>query len=183
VARVPSLAEAAAASYRISVVRTADSPEGWVAQLDDAAGTSARGGTPAEAVERVWTAYEQAAVPAAQADEASIEQAPKVVAQHSGKLLVRMPATLHDELARAAEAEGVSLNQLITGVLAASVEWRTGNDRPAAAGAPGSRELTSSERWLSARVTRAALAANFTVVLVAAVAAIALLVVAWRDAL
>ena len=55
------------------------------------------------------------------------------VARHSGKLLVRMPATLHDELAKAAEAEGVSLNQLITGALASAVGWRgSGEPRPAA---------------------------------------------------
>ena len=41
-----------------------------------------------------------------------------------------MPATLHDELARAAESEGVSLNQLITGVLAGAVEWRFADAPP-----------------------------------------------------
>ena len=32
----------------------------------------------------------------------------------SGRLLLRMPAALHAELARTAEREGVSLNQFIT---------------------------------------------------------------------
>lgn len=43
---------------------------------------------------------------------------------HSGRLMLRMPPSLHAELARAAEEEGVSLNTFILGVLAASVGWR-----------------------------------------------------------
>ena len=86
-----------------------------------------------------------------------------------------MPASLHDELARAAAREGVSLNQLITGVLAGAVEWGAGADEEGVrlrgqsthAGHPG-------------RVTRIALIANFVVVLIAAIAAITLLVVAWQ---
>ena len=46
---------------------------------------------------------------------------------HSGRLLVRMPQSLHAELARVAEHEGVSLNTLITGALASSVGWRDGS--------------------------------------------------------
>jgi RNA polymerase sigma-B factor len=45
---------------------------------------------------------------------------------HSGRLLVRMPQTLHSELARVAEPEGVSLNTLITGALARSDVCRVG---------------------------------------------------------
>ncbi len=57
---------------------------------------------------------------------------PKKAASHSGRLLVRMPATLHDELANAAETEGVSLNQFITSALADAVEWKQDDE-------PGSR--------------------------------------------
>src|SRR2546429_7082400 len=39
-------------------------------------------------------------------------------ARHSGRLLLRMPAGLHEELARAAARNGVSLNPFITSVLA-----------------------------------------------------------------
>ena len=95
-------------------------------------------------------------------------------ARHSGKLLVRMPATLHDELARAAESEGVSLNQFITGVLAGAVEWGSPDDRAqlrAVASGTGSR-----------RDLRVALVVNFVVVVIAAIAAITLLVVAWQTA-
>ena len=107
-------------------------------------------------------------------DEVDTGSQPKRAARHSGKLLVRMPATLHDELAHAAEREGVSLNQFITGVLAGAVEWGTPDERAQARGRPASASG-------AARITRIALFANLAVVLLAASAAIALLVMAWQD--
>jgi hypothetical protein len=110
----------------------------------------------------------------------AVEPKPRTGAQHSGKLLVRMPATLHDELAHAAEDEGVSLNQFITGVLAGAVDWRTGDDPPRVTKVAGKGHASAAESRLSARVTRMALAANLAVVGVAAILAIVLLVAAWR---
>lgn len=46
-------------------------------------------------------------------------------ATHSGRLLLRMPESLHAELARASERAGVSLNGYINEVLAAAVTGRT----------------------------------------------------------
>jgi HicB family len=85
-----------------------------------------------------------------------------------------MPATLHDELARTAQEEGVSLNQLITGVLASSVGWRGSGTRPISA---------QPQSGISPRLTFAALAATMVVVLISAVAAIALLVAGWQAGL
>jgi hypothetical protein len=51
---------------------------------------------------------------------------------HSGRLMVRMPPTLHTELAKAAEEEGVSLNSFITGVLAGAVGWRAPSEADSA---------------------------------------------------
>jgi len=107
-------------------------------------------------------------------DEVDAGSQPKGAARHSGKLLVRMPATLHDELAHAAEREGVSLNQFITGVLAGAVEWGSPDERAHARGQPAGASGAG-------RITRIALAVNFAVVLVAAAAAIALLVIAWQQ--
>ena len=42
---------------------------------------------------------------------------------HSGRLLLRLPPSLHGELARAAESEAVSLNQFITNTLADAIGW------------------------------------------------------------
>jgi predicted RNase H-like HicB family nuclease len=163
-ARAPSLSEDRSASYRVSLVRTGEGPAAtWVAEVDELPNLSARAPTPEEAVRRVWAAA--SGLPGAAQDSADET---KTAARHSGKLLVRMPATLHDELAAAAEREGVSLNQLITGVLAASVEWRAADATPA------------RESWFSGRLTPIALAANLTVVLIAAIVAITVLVIAWR---
>jgi RNA polymerase sigma-B factor len=90
---------------------------------------------------------------------------------HSGRLLVRMPQSLHAELARVAEREGVSLNAFITGALASAVGWRDGAvdglDTPDRRAPRGRREWTSI-----------ALAANLVVVVLAAIVAVVLLVVA-----
>jgi hypothetical protein len=49
---------------------------------------------------------------------------------HSGRLLLRMPESLHAELARASQSDGVSLNTFITEVLANAVGWQ-GSGLPA----------------------------------------------------
>jgi RNA polymerase sigma factor (sigma-70 family) len=56
----------------------------------------------------------------------------------SGRLLLRMPQSLHAGLAEAAEREGVSLNQFITNSLAAAVAWRQPErEQPKAERQPG----------------------------------------------
>jgi RNA polymerase sigma-B factor len=106
------------------------------------------------------------------------ERAPQQQQQssHSGRLLVRMPQTLHAELARVAEREGVSLNTLITGALASAVSWREGSidglDDVVDADAPRG-PARERPRW-----TSIALAANLVVVVLAAIVAIVLLIVA-----
>jgi len=107
-----------------------------------------------------------AAAPAARAAAPSKERE----GRHSGRLLLRMPQSLHADLAEAAEREDVSLNQFITNALAAAVGW--------------GRDVTELEaqptppRWLPA-----ALVTNIVVVIIAAVVALALLVVALAQGL
>ena len=118
---------------------------------------------------------------AASGDGPDVKPDQEAGARHSGKLLVRMPATLHDELAHAAEAEGVSLNQWITSALAGAVAWRTGQRHaPVKRGTDVSATPANAAPVLSPRLTRVALAANLAVVLIVAIAAIALLVAAWQ---
>jgi hypothetical protein len=152
---------------RISLVRVTEGPrEEWLAEVEDDPKLSARASSPAEAARRAWAAIEASYdQPVAEAVDGSSAATPS----HSGKLLVRMPATLHDELARTAESEGVSLNQLINGVLASSVGWRS----------PTTLDADAADR--SVRLTRTVLAANFAVVLLAAVVALGLLLTAWLD--
>jgi hypothetical protein len=89
----------------------------------------------------------------------------------SGRLLLRMPAALHAELARTAEREGVSLNQFITRALAGKIGWGDADDDSAAAAAPADGR---------GRLIAIALVVNAVVIGLAAVAAIAVLVLAWR---
>ncbi len=99
---------------------------------------------------------------------------------HSGRLLLRMPQSLHAELAHAAERDETSLNQFITNSLAAVVGW----GQPADDGAAASEDATPAQppstgaqpRWL-----RAALVTNIVVVALAAIVAVVLLVIAWQQ--
>ena len=92
---------------------------------------------------------------------------------HSGRLMLRMPQSLHAELAEAAEREEVSLNQFITNTLAASVGWHVeGGEMPGASPAP------ATPGWLPA-----ALVTNIVVVIIAGLVALALLIVALTQAL
>jgi hypothetical protein len=103
-----------------------------------------------------------------------------------------MPRTLHAELTRASEREGVSLNQFITDVLAAAVVWRSrpssspaGGDSAGPIQTPGAESLTTElhpagvNRRESSRLVPVALAVNFIVVGVAGIVAIAVLLAAW----
>lgn len=91
----------------------------------------------------------------------------------SGRLLLRMPAALHAELAQTAEREGVSLNQFITRALASRIGWGTGEDGEVAASSVSTEDRRS-------RLIAVALVANAIVIGLAAAAAIAVLVLAWR---
>jgi RNA polymerase sigma-B factor len=91
---------------------------------------------------------------------------------HSGRLLLRMPQSLHAELAEAAEREEVSLNQFITNTLAAAMRWH----RPDGQALEPDEEPRTSPRWLPA-----AIVTNIVVVAIAGIVALVLLVVAWQQ--
>ena len=94
----------------------------------------------------------------------------------SGRLLLRMPRTLHADLARAAEREGTSLNAFITGALASTIGWR-GEDGELVAGTPVRAPVRADRR--QTRLLLAVLVANAVVVGFAALAALGVLLVAW----
>jgi RNA polymerase sigma-B factor len=103
-----------------------------------------------------------------------VEPSVKGRARHSGRLMLRMPQSLHAELAEAAEREEVSLNQYITNTLAAGVNWHTEGG-----GEPGAElERGVPPRWLPA-----AIVTNIVVVVIAGVIALILLVVALSQGL
>jgi RNA polymerase sigma-B factor len=115
-----------------------------------------------------------APAPATEAEASAAASRPKRrEPKHSGRLLLRMPQSLHAELAEAAEREEVSLNQYITNTLAAGVGWHRGEDHPAEQLQP-----EPPPRWLPA-----ALVTNIVVVVLAGAVALILLVVALSQGL
>ena len=167
----------------------------WVATVDALAGCTARGETPQEALDAVSGAMTSWLEAAAQEGREAPE--PKSVQSHSGRLLLRMPLTLHAELSRVAERENVSLNQFITDVLAGALGWRVPArigriaTRPVEAGAAGTNGKGEGEplgepslppaeqQRRPARFVTTALVVNFVVVALAAIVAIAVLISTW----
>jgi antitoxin HicB len=150
-------------AYSISLSRADDGD--WLATVDELSGCEARGTVPEEAAARVHEAMGDW-IASALADGKAV---PMPRPSLSGRLLVRMPRTLHADLARAAAREQVSLNQFITSALSTAVAWR-GSDgalRPPEAPPDGTAQQP--------RLLRYALVANFVLVAVAALLAIVLL--------
>jgi hypothetical protein len=90
----------------------------------------------------------------------------------SGRLLLRMPGALHAELTRAAERDGVSLNQFITKALARTIGWNGD-------GEASSAEAAQPDAGRSSRLVIGLLLANVVVIGLTAIAAIAILLLAW----
>jgi antitoxin HicB len=154
-------------AYPIVIARATngDGP-GWIATVEELPGCEARGPTPESAAAQMSDAVEQW-VRKARAAGREIPP-PGAAAAHSGKLLVRMPRSLHAELVRASDREGTSLNAYIVAALSASVAWRR----------PGERD--ESPTPAAGRGLSLALKANLVVLAVAAAVAIALLITAWQ---
>ena len=153
----------------------------WLATIDALPGCTARGATPDDAIERATEAMTAWLVTARR--EGKDVPEPKTAQSHSGRLLLRMPQTLHAELARTAEREKVSLNQFITDTLAGALGWRTtGRKAQVTRAVPGLDDegevepgpRSSGER---SRVSSTVFVLNFIIVALAAVVAIVVLVV------
>jgi RNA polymerase sigma-B factor len=156
--------------YHVELVQSSTAGGGWSAQVEELPGCTAEGATAEAAAAGIEEAMRRW-VKAAEAEGREIPK-PRSVASHSGRLLVRMPQSLHAQLARIAEREEVSLNQFITGALAAAVSWRgSGNAAP-----PSPAPSEQSEQRAS--YMRRALLANVLLLGLIAVLAVALLVVA-----
>ena len=152
--------------YHIELVKD-DAPEGaWIAQVEELSGCAARGTTPDEAVRHVEHAMREW-IAEARAKRREVPR-PRSASSHSGRLLVRMPQSLHAELARAAEREEVSLNQFITSSLSSAVGWRRDED-------PGGDSSTAPR---GSSGNRAAIVANLVVLAVVAAVAVVLLIIA-----
>ena len=186
--------EYASRPYHLMLVRDGeDKGRPWTASVEELPGCTSHGKTSDEALDGIEAAMTKW-IAVALEEEREIPE-PKSATSHSGRLLLRMPRTLHADLTRASEREGVSLNQFITDVLAAAVAWRGRSDeagiprtpRTSLNQAPGADSLiaepSASRRARMRRSTRfvtAALAANFVIVGIAGIVAIIVLVAAWQ---
>jgi len=113
--------------YHISLIfdRDDEGATGWVAEVEELPGCISQGATPGEAVENVHDAM-LGWISVALEDGKTIPE-PYEEPEHSGRFLVRLPRSLHSELARQARHEGVSLNQFVAIALGAAVQWRAGS--------------------------------------------------------
>jgi predicted RNase H-like HicB family nuclease len=179
--------------YHINLVQDEEENGGkWIASAEELPDCASRGDSAEEAIGRLKEAM-AAWIGVALKEGRDIPE-PKSKSTHSGRLLLRMPRTLHAALVAAAERENVSLNQFITDSLASVVGWRRGpevgntpapiNQEPGAAGLTAGPQTASSRRpvrrsWqVPQRVLAAALTANFLLVVVAGTIAILVLIAA-----
>jgi antitoxin HicB len=186
--QAPAAADALNLPYPVTLVRDeGDESEeaGWTATIDALPGCRGRGATPEEALERVAAAVD-AFVDSAKQEGRDVPD-PKSQQSYSGRLLLRMPQTLHAELARAAERERVSLNQFITDALSGALGWRSGaREAPRGTRAVPTEELDADEPLRDSeprertRFASAVFLANGVIVALAAVVAIVVLIVELR---
>lgn len=184
------MAEYTGLPYHLMVVRDGeDKSKPWTAYVEELPGFTSQGKTSDEALGGIQSAMEKW-ISVALEEGREIPE-PRSATSHSGRLLLRMPRTLHADLTRASEREGVSLNQFITDVLAAAVVWRAGRQASAPGAtttpinqAPGVEGLTTERgagraaKRSPRQVTTMALAANFVIVGVAAIVVIIVLIIA-----
>lgn len=97
-----------------------DSEQGWFVRVKELRGCMSQGDTVEEAYEMIQDAM-RAWLEVAIEDNIPIPE-PAPDENYSGKFVVRLPRSLHRQLAETAEREGVSLNQFINVALARAVE-------------------------------------------------------------
>jgi predicted HicB family RNase H-like nuclease len=166
--------------YHIVLVRddAGGEKESWAARVEELPGCEARDETAdgaARAISKVMEAWLAAAL-----EKGATVPEPRRAPSQSGRLLLRIPQGLHAELAHKADREEVSLNGLITGMLAGAVGWQ----REGVTEEGGSGSLPEAPRSHAAARSKflsVAIIANIVVVALAALAALALLIIAWQN--
>ncbi|HSU15634.1 type II toxin-antitoxin system HicB family antitoxin [Longimicrobium sp.] len=100
-------------------VRWSDEDEAYIAVCPDFPGLSAFGDTPADAVAELDVAVELA-IETHEAEGWPLPM-PSMAQEYSGQFRLRLPRSLHAELAQRAEIEGTSLNALALSYVAAGL--------------------------------------------------------------
>jgi antitoxin HicB len=144
--------------YRISLHKDEDGD--YIAKVEELPGCVADGRTPNKAVENLREAMKSWMLSRAEAGLHIPE--PRDSSEYSGKLLVRMPRSLHEKLSVQAASEGVSLNQYIVSTL--SENW----GKTSIAGTQGlavwDAVFTSMKAGANSRTALGAMALNACVV-------------------
>ena len=105
--------------YPVQLVRQdEDGDVFWLAEIPDLPGCMTDGATPDEALENLEDA-KRLWVETLMGDGFDVPE-PTQSREYSGKLLVRMPKSLHERLALSASREGVSLNQYVVSRLSSA---------------------------------------------------------------
>ncbi len=156
--------------YRISIVRDHGNAEGreWTAQAEELPGCEAYGDSAEEAIRGIEAAIEEW-IEDALAKGRELPD-PRPTASYSGRLMLRMPRSLHAELSDAAEREGVSLNHFIASSLQSALV------APVSPTGEGLEDDAGDRRGVPA-LLRVAIIINLLVLLVAGVVAVIILVV------
>lgn len=94
-----------------------DEDKGFIAIAPDLPGASAWGKTEAGAIKELYTVIDLWIRAAKKVGNPVPKPSDRTDENYSGKFLMRVPKRLHAELARAAKAQGVSLNQYLLYVL------------------------------------------------------------------
>jgi len=110
-------------------VRWSDEDEAFIALCPEFPGLSAFGESAAEALEQIQVAVDLA-VETHQAEGWPLPEV-QAVQQYSGQFRLRVPRSLHAELAARAEAEGVSLNALVVAYVARGLGSASAPHEPA----------------------------------------------------
>ena len=103
--------------YTIQITREDETT--WFARVVELPGCMTEGDTPEEAADMIQDAL-AAWLEVALEDGRPITE-PQATEAYSGRFVVRVPRTLHQQLVEAAEQEGVSLNQFVNVTLAGRV--------------------------------------------------------------
>jgi antitoxin HicB len=103
--------------YTIQITREDETT--WFARVLELPGCMTEGNTPEEAADMIQDALASWLTVALE-DGRPIPE-PQAAEAYSGRFVVRVPRTLHQQLVEAAKQEGVSLNQLINVALAGRV--------------------------------------------------------------
>ena len=115
-----------AIDYPVTVRRLSDEDGGgWLATVPDLPGCMADGETPSEAVSEAADAV-RSWIATARATGRPVPE-PSDAHVYSGKWQQRVPKSLHGKLVERARREGVSLNTLVTAILAEGIGYRERN--------------------------------------------------------